>query len=119
MAANDELPRGATLNNTATGAPASVTFPAAPEISWVLTSITADMNLGLAAAPASSPIQVTGGITLQPLELSIPTGSPAYTKDSDTWTGSIQGVIGEALTVAFEFSAAGLSETLTVEAYPI
>jgi len=119
MAANDELPRGLTLqdSNTAGTSGATVTFPAVSGVSWVLTNIQAEAVSG---TNGNYDLLVTTS-----LGTSGPEGSLAFTvsnSEIDTpdysWEGQVAAPLDTALTVSIT-SVGNCAGFLTVTANPI
>lgn len=118
MAANDEFPRGPTLSNQSSGGQASVTFPAVPGLSWVLTDIDAIAASGSTGNYAFS--VVTSIAPSAPIGfVSFGVGSAVQSSDEWTWSGQLCAPIGELLIVEFSAASAVVVQTLNVSAYLI
>ena len=117
MAANDELPRGLTLNSlqNGTGVAAQIVFPATPGIAWVLTHV----DFTWLQNPSTNTgcfIQVNGEVIgMIALDPSANTG-----KDSFSWDGDLPFAVGASVTVSSN-NGGGLTsqQLLNATAYPV
>ena len=117
MPAADEFPRGVTLINfNFSAGQATVTFPASPGISWVITDIIGKLT-NSSAAGYSAQIQDNYGRTF--LIFIVNVGSTTATVDSASWAGKVTYPpgIGPAFNVNVGISSGW--EHLTVIGYPI
>lgn len=119
MAANDEFPRGLTQTSApAFGAVASVTFPAVPGISWVLTNVDATVYSNVASTGYAEDAAINGA----PVSIMvISNGSPAPSDGSlsPSFKGPQAFPPGTAVTVALSGNAPGYAQILQATAYPI
>lgn len=117
MTANDELPRGLNLSEqAASGAVPSVTFPATPGISWVLTH--ADLtNCEITGVSSIAFLEINGvsvGMSVTDSSTSPSTGATA------TWDGHMAFPVGNAVTVSSSTGGdANARLTLNASAFPI
>jgi hypothetical protein len=115
MAADDDFPRGVLLSESTAGANASVTFPATPGITWVLTSAAASGGSGYAGT-FSAALQV-GAVVLADTNGDAANAGEA-TFDID-WDGQYSPVaVGGALTVTVT-QTGSLNVNLIASAYPV
>ena len=123
MAAADDLPRGLVLGAGPAYQP-SVTFPACPNVSWVLTEI--DVDFYAVAAAAAENITCTISVLSNGIALAIvgaivayaPNGQSAF--DSWSWSGKAAGQPGQNLEVATVFNTGtSTAAAIRANAYPI
>lgn len=120
MAASDEFPRGWHLSASGNnGAVVSIVVPAVPGVAHVLTDIIARVN-GQGAIYSQA---ITVNTILQgELELQAPAAgtvaNPVIIEASMTGV-KIMGVVGAALTVAFNGNIAGSYERLAISGYDV
>lgn len=121
MAANDELPRGITLTNSTLANNTTITLPACPDISWVVTSITAvgssgyagqfSLNIAASTINGGNAIDYDNGDAVNAFD--------AIARCS--WTGTSVAPSNTAVTVTVTQNGGAnpLNTVLIVEAYPI
>ena len=124
MAAADEFPRGLTLSNTQnqTGVAASITFPAATGIAWVLQSAKAIVTSQGAGVLTFPLIQVLIGATVLWSNLMVAEGGAGNVsaQDERDIPAGLAGPVGSALTIQFSIPApASVSQNISATANPI
>lgn len=104
MAASDEFPRGIWVNGSSGGAgvPASITLPAIPKISWVITDIEA---IEATYNPPSNetvqnPLTLSTGPPYGLITYFVSTGEG--TQGSWTWSGRLLIPSGSSVTIKFQ-----------------
>jgi len=118
MPASDEFPRGLSLAGQASNAALSLTFPAIPGISWVLT----DIDLSVTSTNTTTEIMCSA--TDQASRPYITFGvseatSTSYGTGAGSWAGKVCYPLGSAVTISIGGIAANVLQTLHATAYPI
>ena len=116
MAANDEFPRGETLQTYVVGSTASIIFPAITGISWVLTDFEFHI-VDNAGAIAENVFIIDGGVVIWTDEL-LTTGVNAP-DDFSVSGAKIVGTSGNYLELLFGGSAPNTIERIVASAYMI
>jgi hypothetical protein len=124
VAAADEFPRGLWLQSSVNGSgTASVTFPAAPGVAWVLTDIDALTVNGSTVPVAWAIFTNIGpgpGVPEGVVSAAAAVAGQSAPKDEWSWSGQVQQTLGAAVTVNFNAPAtASTQQFLNVRAYPI
>lgn len=120
MSASREFPRGLTLTSNPGGnAQASVTFPASPDITWVLDNLVWAAYVNDETVAAECVIQaVSAGLTYYFQWVAIEVDS-AQQNPTGTWSGKFQGGVGASMVVEFSGGMSAVSEMLLATAYPV
>lgn len=124
MAASDELPRGwnQVASRIGAGSAVTITFPATPGISWVLTAaaLTFAMTVG-SSQDVTAWIDLSSGLTIPKLVYLEDWFANGVTGSmTGDWSGPIAGPAGGALTLTVNGSQAGNGNVqMTATAYPI
>lgn len=116
MAANDELSRGLALYDAPGSGQASVTFPAAPGISWKVTEISwVAIGQNVAVAQDGS-IIIVGFLQVDSFIINVENG---FQKDSGSWQGECLCPVGVAITVEFSGGIVNGQELILATAEPV
>jgi hypothetical protein len=118
VAANDELPRGVTLSaSSGASSGVTVTFPASPGISWVLTDIDVICWSG-SGSPGHYLMGISTSLGTPVAQIAVDNNTGTAVTGEWTWSGKVAGALGAALTVTIT-NVANVASDLTCQAYPI
>lgn len=116
MAADDELPRGWDQSvQGGTNGQTVITYPAAPNVSWVLTSAKWTASTYNQTIAQNGDI-LANGVSIGAYFVNAQSGLQFNTDD---WTGQLEFPEGQALVVEFQGGLSGASELLSTSAYPV
>ena len=115
MAANDELPRGWSLNAFNTGTTAVIVIPAVQNIIHVLDTIAFRLTDNLAAISENAFV-LDGATVILTFQLFAPT---VQIPDDIQWNGPLAGSVATSLTIEFGGSTANTIEEIHVTGHDV